>query len=155
MAAQSATKEHLSAAEWRQTMAHGARRCEKIKTAHATTLSRKESQSGSPCFALRALRTLRLCAKLVCSFRDQSTGSEAFRKSGRQSRSQRRRELPIRNGPSPTRPYTRYAASVVGCARYKRRATACRARVSAERMAPKVWALSSRELSLIGGAFSL
>ena len=44
--------------------------------------------------------------------------------------------------------------SVSGNARYNRRATVAWATVSAERMAPKVWALSSRALSLIGGVFS-
>jgi hypothetical protein len=37
------------------------RRCEKIKTAHAKSQSRQETQSGSPFFPLRALRETGLC----------------------------------------------------------------------------------------------
>jgi hypothetical protein len=45
--------------EWSQRL----RSCEKTKTAHAKSQSREETQSGSPFFPLRPLRTLRLCVK--------------------------------------------------------------------------------------------
>ena len=37
----------------------------KDKTTHAKTPRRKDSRRRSPCFSLRTLRTLRLCAKSV------------------------------------------------------------------------------------------
>ena len=51
--------------EGRQRVAHGVRSCEKIKTAHAKSQRHKEAQSGTPFFALRPLRTLRLCVKPI------------------------------------------------------------------------------------------
>jgi len=56
----------------RENVAHGARRCEKIKTARAKSQSREETQSGSRFFPLRHLSTSRLCVKPACPSRINS-----------------------------------------------------------------------------------
>ena len=66
---------------WRRKAAYTRprlRTCEKIKTAHAKSLRRKEAQSRSHLFPLRAWRTWRLCVKPFVCPRDFFTRSEAL-----------------------------------------------------------------------------